>query len=97
MRRELALLEDFKGSNLGEGIVVRKYRVKKSFNTRQGIVGEQYEIKGSLAGQQLQGGAMQIEFSKYNPWGDEITWGNYLENISNNKIGSHRPFEKILK
>ena len=64
MRRELALLEDFKGSNLGEGIVVRKYRVKKSFNTRQGIVGEQNETKGFLAGQQLQGGAIQIKSSK---------------------------------
>lgn len=80
MRKELALLEDFKQSGRDGGIVIRKYRVKKSFNTRQGIVGEQYETKGSFAGQQLQGGATQIECSgKYNPWGDEKTWKDFLE------------------
>jgi hypothetical protein len=100
MRRELALLEDFKGSNLGGGIVVRKYRVKKAFNTRQGVVGEQYETKGSLAGQELQGGAIQIEFGKYNPWdpaGTNKDWEKYLENTSNQNDGINKPFEKILR
>ena len=95
MRKELALLEDFKQSGRDGGIVIRKYRVKKSFNTRQGVVGEQYETKGSLAGQELQGCAIQIEFGKYNPWGDEKTFKIYLEEVE--KINGIRKYEILLK
>lgn len=75
VRDKLALIEDFKSSK--DKLVIREYRVKKAFNTRKGIVGEQYETKGINAGKEYQGGANQIEFGAYMK-----NWTDYFEEVS---------------
>lgn len=98
VRNKLALIEDFKSSE--KTIVIREYTVIKTFNTRKGIVGEQYEIKGINAGKEYEGGANQIEFGKYNPYdptNSNPIWRDYLENTSKITTQGSEPYLKILE
>ena len=98
VRNKLALIEDFKSSE--KTIVIREYRVIKPFNTRKGIVGEQYEIKGINAGKEYEGGANQIEFGKYNPYdptNSNPIWRDYLQNTSKVTTQGSEPYLKILE
>ena len=73
-REQLALLKKFKSD--GNDYVIREYVVKKAFNTRKGVIGEQMEIDGGVE-KIYNGGANQWEINSINNKPD--LWKEYFD------------------